>query len=152
MNIATRDGFLSIGGLILLAVGTFIIAFIAFKAIGSLDSDIKSSHYANLAAARQSGIIERGWVPELLPAGSTDISETHNLDTNAGTGTFKFPSADLDAFKAQAHQQASAEVKEVSTITYVIYSRDLSRFELVLTPDPHKADAMVGVWGMKPIR
>jgi hypothetical protein len=152
MNKATRDGFLSISGLILLAVGTFIIAFIAFKAIGSLDPDIQSSHYANLAAARQSGIIERGWVPELLPASSTDISETHNLDTNAGTGTFKFPSADLDAFKAQAHQQASAEVKEVSTITSVVYSRDRSRFELVLTHDRRKTDGMIGVWSMKPIR
>lgn len=152
MNKATRDGFLSIGGLILLAVGTFIIAFIAFKAIGSLDPDIQSSHYANLAAARQSGIIERGWVPELLPASSTDISETHNLDTNAGTGTFKFPSADLAAFKAQAHQQASAEVKEVSTIVTIVYSRDGSRFELVLSHDPQKPDVIIGVWGMYPIR
>lgn len=152
MNKATRDKFLSIGGLILLALGTFIIAFIAFKAIGSLDPDIQSSYYANLPAARLAGEIERGWVPELLPSGSTDISETHNLDANTGTGTFKFPSADLDAFKGQARQVAGAEVKEVSTITYVVYSRDSSRFELVLTPDPQKADAMVGVWGMKPIR
>ena len=152
MNKTTRGGFMSIGGLILLALGVFIIAFIAFKAIGSLDPDIQSSHYANLAAASQSGIIERGWVPELLPTGSTDILETHNLDTNTGTGTFRFPSADLVAFKDQARQQASAEVKEVSTVTYVVYSGDRSRFELVLTPDPKTAEAMIGVWGMKPIR
>jgi hypothetical protein len=152
MNKATRDGFLSIGVLILLAVGTFIIAFIAFKAIGNLDSDIQSSHYANLVDVRQSGIIERGWVPELLPAGSTDIWETHNLDTNAGTGTFRFPSAELVAFKAQTHQQASAEVKEVSTIVTIVYSRDGSRFELVLSHDPQKPDVIIGVWGMYPIR
>ncbi len=148
MTNAMRRPLLIIAGSILLLIG----AFIARKAIGSLDRETQLSHYANLPAARQSGIIERGWVPEFLPAGSKDITEIHNLDTNTGTGTFRFPSADLDAFKAQARQLAGAEVKEVSTITYVVYSRDLSRFELVLTPDPQKADAMVGVWGMKPIR
>jgi hypothetical protein len=148
MTNAMRRRLLIIAGSILLLIG----AFMARKAIGSLDRETQLSHYANLPAARQSGIIERGWVPEFLPAGSKDITEIHNLDTNTGTGTFRFPSADLDAFKAQARQLAGAEVKEVSTITYVIYSRDLSRFELVLTPDPQKADAMVGVWGMKPIR
>jgi hypothetical protein len=149
MTNAMRKKLLVIGGAILLfGVSTFI----ARKTHGLVDPDAKISHYANLPAARQSGIIERGWVPELLPTGSTDITEIHNLDTNTGTGTFRFPSADLDAFKAQARQLAGAEVKEVSTITHVVYARDRSRFELVLTPDPQKADAMVGVWGIKPIR
>ena len=148
MTNAMRRPLLIIAGSILLLIG----AFMARKALGSLDRETQLSHYANLPAARQSGIIERGWVPEFLPAGSKDITEIHNLDTNTGTGTFRFPSADLDAFKAQARQLAGAEVKEVSTITYVVYARDRSRFELVLTPDPQKADAMVGVWGMKPIR
>jgi hypothetical protein len=148
MTNAMRRPLLIIAGSILLLIG----AFMARKAIGSLDRETQLSHYANLPAARQSGIIERGWVPELLPAGSKDIKEIHDLDTNTGTGTFRFPSADLDAFKAQARQLPGAEVKEVSTITQVIYTRDRSRFELVLTPDPQKADAMVGVWGMKPMR
>lgn len=148
MTNAMRRPLLIIAGSILLLIG----AFMARKAIGSLDRETQLSHYANLPAARQSGIIERGWVPELLPAGSKDITEIHDLDTNTGTGTFRFPSADLDAFKAQARQLAGAEVKEVSTITQVIYTRDRSRFELVLTPDPQKADVMIGVWGMKPIR
>ena len=149
MTNAMRKKLLVIGGAILLfGVSTFI----ARKTHGLVDPDAKISHYANLPAARQSGIIERGWVPEFLPAGSKDITEIHNLDTNTGTGTFRFPSADLDAFKAQARQLAGAEVKEVSTLTHVVYARDRSRFELVLTPDPQKADVMIGVWGMKPIR
>ena len=152
MNKTTRGGFVSIGGLILLALGVFIIAFIAFKPIGHANPDLKYSHHANLAAARKAGVIDSGWVPELLPTGSTDILETHNLDTNTGTGTFRFPSADLDAFKAQARRFAGADVKEAYTITYVVYSRDRSRFELVLTPDPKSAEAMIGVWGMKPVR
>jgi hypothetical protein len=149
MTDATRKKIQVIGGAILLfGVSTFIMR----KTLGLGDPDTQISHHANLAEARQSGIIERGWVPELLPAGSNDITEIHNLDTNTGTGTFRFASAELDAFKAQARQVGGAEVKEVSTLTHVVYARDRSRFELVLTPDPRKADAMVGVWGMKPIR
>ena len=148
MTNAMRRPLLIIAGSILLLIG----AFMARKAIGSLDRETQLSHYANLPAARQSGIIERGWVPEFLPAGSKDITEIHNLDTNTGTGTFRFASAELDAFKAQARQVAGAEVNEVSTLTHVVYARDRSRFELVLTPDPQKADVMIGVWGMKPTR
>jgi hypothetical protein len=151
MNKVTRGGFLSIGGLILLALGVFIIAFIASKAIGHADPDLKYSHHANLAAARKAGVIERGWVPELLPSGSTEIFETHNLDTNIGTGSFNFPSADLDAFKGQARQLAGAEVKEVSNITYIVYSWERSRVELVLTPSKEEK-VLIGVWNMKPIR
>ena len=148
MTNAMRRPLLIIAGSILLLIG----AFMARKAIGSLDRETQLSHYANLAEARHSGIIERGWVPELLPAGSTDITEIHDLDANTGTGTFRFPSADLDAFKAQARRFAGADVKEAYTITYVVYSRDRSRFELVLTPDPKTAEAMIGVWNMKPVR
>ena len=148
MTDATRKILLTIGGAVLI----FGVSFLAHKAIGSGGPETKISQYASLAGARQAGVIERGWVPELLPAGSTDITEIHDLDKNTGTGTFRFPSADLDSFKAQARRFAGADVKEASTITYVVYSRDRSRFELVLAPDPQKADAMVGVWGMKPIR
>jgi hypothetical protein len=148
MTDATRKLLLTIGG----AVLVFGVSFIARKAIGSGDPDTKISQYPNLAGARLAGVIERGWVPELLPAGSTDLTEIHDLDKNTGTGTFRFPSADLEAFKAQARRFGGADVKAAGTVTYVAFSQDRSRFELVLTPDPQKAEAMIGVWGMQPIR
>jgi hypothetical protein len=147
---ATRKRLLIIGGTILL----FGVSFIARKTLGTALGlpDSKISHHANLVAVRKAGVIEQGWVPEILPAGSNDITEIHDLDTNTGTGTFRFPSADLDAFKAQARQLAGSEVKETSTLTHIVYSRDRSRFELILTPDPKTAEAMIGVWNMKPLR
>ncbi|NBR42103.1 MAG: hypothetical protein EBU04_04345 [Verrucomicrobia bacterium] len=148
---ATRKRLLIIAGTILLfGVSTFIARKTLGTALGLPDTKI--SRHANLAEVRKAGVIEQGWVPEILPAGSKDITETHNLDTNVGMGTFQFPSADLDAFKAQARQLAGAEVNEVSTITSVVYARDRSRFELVLTPDPKTAEAMIGVWNIKPVR
>ena len=148
MKATTRKSLLGIGGALLL----FGVSFIAHKVIGAGGPDTKISHHASLADARQAGAVERGWVPELLPAGSNDITEIHDLDKNTGTGTFRFPSADLEAFKAQARQFAGTDLKEAGTITYVRHSRDRSRFELVLSPDPKKADAMIGAWGMQPTR
>jgi hypothetical protein len=98
MNEVTRKLLLTFGGALVL----FGVSFIAHKVIGAGGPDTKISHHASLADARQAGVIERGWVPELLPAGSNDITEIHDLDRNTGTGTFRFPSADLEAFNNQA--------------------------------------------------
>ena len=148
MNEVTRKRLLSIGGVIL-----FIVVYgIALKVSDYVGLDTVSSRYANLAAARLDGVIERGWVPELLPADSNDIWETHNLDTNIGGGGFQFPSNDLEAFKNQARQFAGAIVTELpGNMVRIEYSRDRSRIELFLAPSP-QANAMTGVWSMKPVR
>jgi len=148
MNEVTRNRLLGIGGVIL-----FIVVYgIALKVSDYGGLDIVSSRHANLAAARLDGVIERGWVPELLPAGSNDIWETHNLDTNIGGGGFQFPSNDLEAFKNQARLLAGTEVTELpGNMTRIEYVDRGSRIELFLAPSP-QANAMTGVWSMKPVR
>ena len=148
MNEATRKSLLSIVGVIL-----FIVVYgIALKVIDYVGLDTVSSRHADLAAARLDGVIERGWVPELLPADSNDIWETHNLDTNTGGGGFQFPSNDLVAFKKQARQFAGAIVTELpGNMVRIEYSQDGSRIELFLAPSP-QANTMTGVWSMKPVR
>jgi hypothetical protein len=148
MNEVTRKSLLSIGGAILLIV-VYVIA-LKVSDYGGLDT--VSSRHANLAAARLDGVIERGWVPELLPAGSNDIWETHDLDTNVGGGGFQFPTKDLEAFKNQARQWADTVVTELpGNMVRIEYSQDGSRIELFLAPSP-QANAMTGVWSMKPVR
>jgi hypothetical protein len=148
MNEVTRNRLLGIGGVIL-----FIVVYgIALKVIDYVGLDTVSSRHADLAAARLDGVIERGWVPELLPADSNDIWETHNLDTNTGGGGFQFPSNDLVAFKKQARQFAGAIVTELpGNMVRIEYSQDGSRIELFLAPSP-QANVMTGVWSMKPDR
>ena len=148
MNEATRKSLLSIVGVILF-IGVYGIAL---KVIDYVGLDTVSSRHADLAAARLDGVIERGWVPELLPADSNDIWETHNLDTNTGGGGFQFPSNDLVAFKKQARQFAGAIVTELpGNMVRIEYSQDGSRIELFLAPSP-QANTMTGVWSMKPVR
>jgi hypothetical protein len=133
MNEVTRNRLLGIVGVIL-----FIVVYgIALKVSDYGGLDIVSSRHANLAAARLDGVIERGWIPELLPAGSNDIWETHNLDTNVGGGGFQFPTNDLEAFKKQARQLAGTEVAELpGNMVRIEYSQDGSRIELFLAPSP----------------
>jgi hypothetical protein len=144
MNEATRKSLLSIGGVIL-----FIVVYgIALKV--SDFADTVSTRHANLAAAHLT--IQHGWIPELLPADSNDIWETHNLDSNIGGGGFQFPTNDLEAFKKQARQLAGTEVTELpGNMVRIEYSRDRSRIELFLAPSP-QANVMTGVWSMKPVR
>ena len=49
------------------------------------------ARYSTLAEARASGAVSRGWIPEWLPLGSTNIREVHNLDTNNFMVRFEFP-------------------------------------------------------------
>jgi hypothetical protein len=148
MNEVTRKRLLSMAGVILLVA----VYCIALKVSDYAGTAKVSSHHANLTAARLSGVIERGWMPELLPAGSNDIWETHDLDTNVGGGGFRFPPADLEAFKNQARQLAGVVVTELpGNMLRIEYCRDRSRFELYLIPSP-KEDHSVGLWSMKPVR
>lgn len=146
MNEVTRKWLLSIGCVILLIV----VYGIVLKVSDYGGTDKVFSQHANLAAARLT--IQHGWIPELLPAGSNDIWETHDLDTNVGGGGFQFPSNDLAAFKNQARQWADTVVTELpGNMLRIEYCRDRSRIELFLAPSP-QANVMTGVWSMKPVR
>lgn len=64
------------------------------------DLDVVSASYATLAEAKQAGAIERGWIPDGLPAATRDIREAHDADTNRRWGLFSFPPADDGPLKA----------------------------------------------------
>lgn len=58
------------------------------------------SAYKTLDQAKADGAIQRGWVPDNLPAESYDIREIHNLDTNWVRGSFSLTSDEFKQFKA----------------------------------------------------
>jgi len=43
--------------------------------------------------------MERGWIPTFIPQSSTEIRETHNLDTNIVRMTFKYSIGDTKEVK-----------------------------------------------------
>ena len=139
---------------IFLGLAAALLLFVAFDLIrlSGLGGEHKISRYADLAAARADGAFEGGWLPKLLPPGSTHIAETHDLGTNSGAGSFAFPSYQMDAYKTEVRQFGRAILRETGTTTRIIYHGDHSRVELTISPDPQKPEVMNGVWSMKPTR
>lgn len=66
--------------------------------------------YPTMQEARESGSIERGWIPEVLPESTFDISEWHNLDVNEGHGKFRFEKNDVKSFEARIQKVISRDV------------------------------------------
>ncbi len=54
-------------------------------------SDTVRTEFATLDAAKQAKAFDRGWLPPLLPDGSTEIVEMNDLDINTGSGSFQYP-------------------------------------------------------------
>ena len=62
-------------------------------------SDVRLGVYATLEEARREGAIAKGWVPEGLPPGTTEIREAHDVDTNRRWGAFTFPAAEAPSLR-----------------------------------------------------
>jgi len=76
----------------------FLLLSLLFLTLSALLSffynDIETGRYDTYAQAKQEGALERGWLPELLPASAYDIFEKHNIDTNEIEGYFHYKEAD----------------------------------------------------------
>lgn len=69
-------------------------------ALGACSDEIDAS-YATYGEAKRAGAIERGWFPPFVPQSATQISERHNLDTNAQELTFVLPPAEVGEMLAR---------------------------------------------------
>jgi len=48
------------------------------------------SYFATYCDAKASGMMDAGWIPIYIPYSSTEIRETHDIDTNTVKMTFKY--------------------------------------------------------------
>ncbi len=75
--------------------------------------DTQDVHYPTAREAHADGAIQRGWLPTALPNSASDISESHDLDTNTGGGSFRFAASDADSFRAQLQPMSAAQVQSL---------------------------------------
>ena len=73
-----------------------IVGFLAF--VLEMASDVVTSRYATLSAARADNLFERGWLPDILPPSAKSIRTSNNLDLNTSEGEFSFAPADYSLF------------------------------------------------------
>lgn len=67
-----------------------VIAFSAFALLPLAACDVRESNYPSSELAASDHAFERGWLPEELRQGATNISESHDLDSNHGRASFDY--------------------------------------------------------------
>ncbi len=85
------------------------IALVAALACGVSCSDQRESRYVDVAAVRQAGALDRGWIPDILPTDGVDIREVHDTDTNRTWGCFRTPGG-ADAVRSKLHSLQATRV------------------------------------------
>jgi len=51
-------------------------------------------------------LTSKGWIPDILPPGSYDIREIHNLDISVGWGTFRFQEEEAALFRQRLEYES----------------------------------------------
>ena len=64
-------------------------------------SETVTKHYPTRAGAEADSLFERGWLPDIIPASSRDITTNNDLDLNLSKGEFFFSPGDLAEFVTQ---------------------------------------------------
>jgi hypothetical protein len=62
-------------------------------------SEHESNYFRSYSEAKESGILDRGWIPKFIPKSAYDIKEQHKVDVAYIDVEFKFDSGDVDAFE-----------------------------------------------------
>jgi hypothetical protein len=79
----------------LIVLGIFAVVGAAAIVIFSLARfDSQTSSFATFAQLKASGLIERGWIPDGLPASARQIEESHDVSANSGSATFDYDPVD----------------------------------------------------------
>jgi hypothetical protein len=64
-------------------------------------SDTFVENYDTLQAARDDRILERGWLPDVLPASTYSLRVSGDVDVNTTEGEFSVRRMDIDSFTAR---------------------------------------------------
>ena len=83
----------------LVAIVVMSICFAACDNSGL--SDVVRNDYADIGEAKRGQLFERGWLPNILPASTTQIVTKNDLDLNLSSGEFTFDPKDFSKFQAQ---------------------------------------------------
>ena len=73
------------------------------------------SEFATYAEMEASGLIEAGWIPQVIPKSAFEISETHNLDTGTVRISFRFRPGDVDIVEKECRLTSTPNMDPVFT-------------------------------------
>ena len=96
--------------------------------------EVQDKTFASLAEARQQNAIEKGWIPEFVPADAKDIQLHFDLDSNHLSGQFVSKSLDLirnHCTKSLGHRQGQAGTAQ-SSQDYEVLGCDSGNFSVAI--------------------
>ena len=76
-----------------------LLVFLAiYLVLTSYFPNTEINKYDSLETVQTKKVIEKGWIPKILPASAYDIVETHDIDTNVVFGKFSYKEKDEKEF------------------------------------------------------
>ena len=76
-----------------------LLVFLAiYLVLTSYFPNTEINKYDSLETVQTKKVIEKGWIPKILPASAYDIVETHDVDTNTVFGKFSYKESDEEEF------------------------------------------------------
>lgn len=61
-------------------------------------SEVVTSHYKTYSEAEKDQLFGRGWLPDIIPHSSFNITTANTVDRNTSEGEFSFTPTDTDSF------------------------------------------------------
>lgn len=86
-----------------------VLAAILLLLAGCSDLIVTAS-FDSYAEAEDTGFVERGWIPDYIPATAGKIEEAHDLDTNQNCGKVDLHTAEIDLLKKKLPAEGFASL------------------------------------------
>lgn len=113
----------------LLTAGLFAVTFVF--------NDKQKARLENYNALIESGLIEKGWLPDFLPKSIRNVSEEHDLDSNIVSATFIIDIGDMGSFD-KACKRAYALDEQI------VYECDYQDSELIIKISKDGSGSLIG--------
>ena len=124
---------------------TILTAFL----VSSCDDSVPLN-YSTRAEAEAESLFARGWLPEIIPPSSRDISMRNDLDLNISNGAFSFDAADHDGFVAHLERSPSRDEGGSTAYAYedwifwIYGDKNHCRFSMHLTQNEKPSEQGAG--------
>lgn len=77
---------------IFVAIFSFFILF--YFVLTNYYTDVQINKYKDIQVVKENQVIQKGWIPAILPESAYNIVETHDLDNNTLLGSFHYKERD----------------------------------------------------------
>lgn len=111
-------------------IPALILAVIFVGCSNTVRTEFKTLDEAKLAKA-----FSRGWLPPLLPDGSTHIVEVNNLDKNFGHGSFQFPTESTAPYIEALGARHSATITNTAFGISITMAKPRTQWTIELDPE-----------------